>query len=87
MLDELNDSIKIELAKEGVIHEQFSLFGDDERTQVTKDRVAIEARQKRIEADKKAETEAIEKRYANCIDRTFPVAVIFLVPDNLCEAN
>ena len=87
VLDELNDSIKIELAKEGVIHEQFSLFGDDERTQVTKDKVAIEMRQKRIETDKKAETEAIEKRYANYIDRTFPVAVIFLVPDNLCEAN
>jgi hypothetical protein len=87
VLDELNESIESQLATEGVIHEQFSLFGDDERTQITKDRFAIEARQKRIESDKKAETEAIEKRYANYIDRTFPVAVIFLVPDNICEAN
>jgi hypothetical protein len=70
-----------------VIHEQMSIFGEEERTEVRKDSMAIRARQKRIEADKKAETEAIEKRYANYIDRTFPVAVIFLVPDNLCEAN
>jgi superfamily II DNA or RNA helicase len=87
VLDELDVSIKAELAKEGVIYEQFGLFGDDERSQITKDKAAIEARQKRIEADKKAETEAIEKRYANFIDRTFPVAVIFLVPDSICEAS
>ena len=51
------------------------------------EKAAIKARQKRIEQDKKAETEAIEKRYANYIDRTFPVAVIFLVPEHLCEAD
>ncbi|MCU8245362.1 DISARM system SNF2-like helicase DrmD [Vibrio vulnificus] len=87
VLDELDHSIGEQLSLEGVLHEQLSLFGEDERTEVRKDRAAIEARQQRIESDKKAETEAIEKRYANYIDRTFPVAVIFLVPDNLCEAN
>jgi len=87
VLDELDGAINAELAKEGVLHEQMSLFGNDERAEVRKDKAAIEARQKRIEQDKKAETEAIEKRYANYIDRTFPVAVIFLVPEHLCEAD
>ena len=87
VLNELNTLINIELKKEDAIHEQMSIFGENERTQVTKDIAAIVERQKRIESDKKAETEAIGKRYANYIDRTFPVAVIFLVPDNICEAN
>lgn len=87
VLDELDNSIKTELAFEDIIHDQMSLFGEDERTEIRKDKAAIEARQKRIETDKKAETEAIEKRYANYIDRTFPVAVTFLIPENLCEAN
>jgi hypothetical protein len=91
VLNELDKSIETALQEEismaNVIHEQMSIFGEEERTEVRKDSMAIRARQKRIEADKKAETEAIEKRYANYIDRTFPVAVIFLVPDNLCEAN
>ncbi|MBE8232808.1 MAG: DEAD/DEAH box helicase family protein [Endozoicomonadaceae bacterium] len=90
VLDELDNAITIELEREiamaTVIHNQMSLFDEEERTEVRKDKAAIEARQKRIESDKKAETEAIEKRYANYIDRTFPVAVIFLVPDNICEA-
>ena len=87
VLDELDNAIKTELAFEGVIHDQLSLFGDDERTEVRRDKAAIEARQKRIEADKEAETDAIEKRYANYIDRTFPVAVTFLVPEKFCEAD
>lgn len=91
VLNELNDSINTALEeeklKENVIHDQMSLFAEEERIEVRKDKAAIEARQKRIESDKKAETEAIEKRYANYIDRTFPVAVTFLVPENLCEAN
>lgn len=87
VLDELDNAIKTELAFEGVIHDQLSLFGEDERTEVRRDKAAIEARQKRIESDKKAETDAIEKRYANFIDRTFPVAVTFLVPERFCEAN
>lgn len=91
VLNELNKSIEDALEEDrlmaSVMHDQMSLFAEEERTEVRKDKAAIEARQKRIESDKKAETEAIEKRYANYIDRTFPVAVTFLVPENLCEAN
>jgi superfamily II DNA or RNA helicase len=91
VLNELDKSIETALQEEismvNVIHEQMSIFGEERRTEVRKDSMAIRARQKRIEADKKAETEAIEKRYGNYIDHTFPVAVIFLVPDNFCEAN
>jgi hypothetical protein len=48
--------------------------------QVKKDVQALEARLARIPEERKEEKTAIEKHYANPVDRTFPVAVVFLVP-------
>jgi hypothetical protein len=81
VLDELERSIRGELIKDQQ-PEQFSLFSDDERTQLRRDIAALDARLKRIPAERVQEVEAIEARYAKLADRTFPVAIIFLVPES-----
>ena len=79
VLDELEKSIRNELKKDQQ-PAQLSLFTEDERTQLRRDTAALEARLARIPAERQQEAEAIETRYAKLNDRTFPVAVIFLVP-------
>ena len=81
MLDELGKAIHSEL-KKGQQPEQLSLFTEDERTQLRRDIAALEARFARIPDERQMETQAIEARYAKLDDRTFPVAVIFLVPES-----
>ncbi len=79
VLDELERAIRSELAKDQQ-PEQLSLFTEDERTQLKRDTAALEARLARIPAEREQESRAIEARYADFVDRTFPVAVVFLVP-------
>ena len=79
VLDELEVAIQLELKKEQQPGQLF-LFSEDERTQLRRDTAALEARLARIPAERQQEAEAIETRYAKLNDRTFPVAVIFLVP-------
>ena len=43
---------------------------------------ALETRLARIPDERRMETQAIEARYAKLDDRTFPVAVIFVVPES-----
>ncbi len=81
VLNELEKSIRGELMKDQQ-PEQLSLFSDDERTQLKRDVAALEARLQRIPAERKQEVEAIEDRYTKLTDRTFPVAIIFLVPES-----
>lgn len=78
----LKKAIQGELNKDH-LPEQFSLFSEDERTQLRRDTAALEARFKRIPTERMQETEAIETRYAKLDDRTFPVAVIFVVPASI----
>ncbi|HEY8585655.1 MAG TPA: DISARM system SNF2-like helicase DrmD [Rhodanobacter sp.] len=80
VLDELEKAIQSELKKEQQ-PEQFSLFTEDERTQLRRDIAALEARLARIPDERRLETQAIEARYDKLDDRTFPVAVIFIVPE------
>ena len=80
VLDELEKAIQSELKKEQQ-PEQFTLFTEDERTQLRRDISALEARLARIPDERRLETQVIESRYAKLNDRTFPVAVIFLVPE------
>ena len=80
VLDELEKAIQTELKKDQK-PAQLSLFSEDERTQLRHDTAALEARLERIPAERQQEVEAIETRYAKLDDRTFPVAVIFLVPE------
>jgi superfamily II DNA or RNA helicase len=81
VLDELERSIRGELIKDQQ-PEQLSLFSDDERTQLRRDIAALQTRLERIPAERMQEVEAIEARYAKFVDRTFPVAIIFLVPES-----
>lgn len=81
VLDELEKAIQSELKKERQ-PEQLSLFTEDERTQLRRDIAALEARLARIPDERRMETHAIEARYAKLDDRTFPVAVIFVVPES-----
>jgi len=80
VLDELEKAIQSELEK-GQKPEQLSLFTEDERLQLRRDIAALEARLARIPEEREMETRAIETRYAKLDDRTFPVAVIFAVPE------
>ncbi|HBP2469859.1 TPA: helicase, partial [Pseudomonas aeruginosa] len=81
VLDELEKAIQSEL-KKGEQPEQLSLFTEDERTQLRRDIAALEARLAHIPDERRMETQAIESRYAKLDDRTFPVAVIFVVPES-----
>jgi SNF2 family DNA or RNA helicase len=82
VLAELARGIETELAKTDE-PEQFELFSEDERTQLRRDNDALRARLARIPEERELEIAAIEHRYADFVDRTFPVAVIFLVPRSM----
>ncbi|PIY97393.1 MAG: helicase, partial [Hydrogenophilales bacterium CG_4_10_14_0_8_um_filter_62_70] len=86
VLDELEKAIQNELKKDQQ-PEQLSLFTEDERTQLRRDTAALEARLDRIPAERIQEAQAIETRYASFIDRTFPVAVIFFVPESAAQGG
>jgi len=86
VLDELEKAIQSELKKDQQ-PEQMSLFTEDERTQLRRDTAALEARLARIPAERIQEIQAIETRYAKLIDRTFPVAVVFLIPESSVQGG
>lgn len=83
VLDELEASIRKELKSDrqgGQLY--LPGFTPEEMAQVKKDVHALEARLARIPEEREEEKAAIEKHYANPVDRTFPVAVVFLVPQS-----
>jgi len=82
VLDDLELALKKELAEDDE-PVQLSLFSEDERTQLTRDREALERRLARIPKEREKEVQAVEERYSNAIDHTFPVAVLLLVPSSL----
>ena len=81
ILDELARAIEEEL-KSGLKPEQLDLFTDAERTQLSRDVEALKARLARLPEEREREVEAIESRYRDFTARTFPVAVVFLVPES-----
>lgn len=80
ILDDLDANIRKELKDPGLVQMTFGFFNDEEKSQLQKDRNALQTRLERIPGEKEQEKATIEKHYANPQDRTFPVAVIFLVP-------
>jgi len=84
VLADLEKALHDELAVESG-PQQLSLFSEDERTQLRRDRAALEARLTRIPLEREQELRAIENRYSNVREHTFPVAVIMLVPEALTE--
>jgi superfamily II DNA or RNA helicase len=81
ILDDLAGNLETELKKEEP--RQLALFTEDERTQVRKDRLALEARLARIPEEKERERRGVEDRYSGLVEHSFPIAVIFLVPESL----
>lgn len=83
ILDELEKTIRNEL-NDDALPQQMVLpgFEPEERNQIRKDIEALRLRLVRIPEERELEKTAIEKRYAGLTDRTFPVAVVFLVPES-----
>lgn len=86
VLDDLERALRDELTKDEQ-PKQLSLFTEDERTQLARDRAALEARLARIPEEREQEVTGIEARYAGLTDRTFPVAVVLLVPASLANGG
>ncbi|CUH46442.1 DISARM system SNF2-like helicase DrmD [Ruegeria atlantica] len=86
LLSELQNSLEMELKKDNE-PQQLSLFTEDERFQLTRDREALEQRLSRIPEELEAETMAIDARHSNITDHTFPVAVVLLVPESMAKGE
>ncbi|WP_300162268.1 DISARM system SNF2-like helicase DrmD [Solidesulfovibrio sp.] len=86
VLDELETSIRKEL-KSDLHGGQLYLPGlsPEELAQVKKDVHALKDRLARIPEERVEEQATIEKHYARPVDRTFPVAVVFLVPKSISK--
>ena len=80
ILDDLDANIRRELEEPEELQMTFQFYSDMEKDQLKKDRNALRARLERIPQERIQETETIERHYENPQPRTFPVAVIFLVP-------
>ena len=61
---------------------QMELWPVEQRDQLRRDVESLRARLVRIPDEREREVAAIETRYAGLVDRTFPVAVVFLVPQS-----
>lgn len=82
ILDELEKTIQNEL-RENALPQQIALFDlEEERNQVRRDIEALKARLSRIPGERELEKMMVEKRYSGLVDRTFPVAVVFLIPES-----
>lgn len=82
VLVELRRGIEAELAAaESPL--QYELWSETEQAQLARDRANLRARLDSIPLEIERETAAIQARYANPAPRLFPVAVTYLVPENL----
>ena len=80
VLADLDKMIRKELAEDERPY-QAELFPTDEREQLNRDREALRCRLERIPEVRDRELAAIRRRYSELADRTFPVAVEFLIPE------
>ena len=80
ILDDLDANIRKELDEPEDLQMTFAFFTEDEKNQLRKDKNALRTRLSRIPQEKEQETATIEKHYADPQTRTFPVAVVFLIP-------
>ena len=81
ILTELAKAIEQELAEPE--YRQLELFTDNERSQLSRNTQALQARLERIPSEIKAEKRAVRTRYADPQPRQFPVAVTFLIPEHM----
>lgn len=79
VLDDLTTMIEREL-KDSKKFVQLQLWPSDQREALRKDMESLRSRLQRIPEERKRELGNLGRRYADPIDRTFPVAVEFIVP-------
>jgi len=84
ILTELKKSIEAELNDPEYV--QGLLFDDPEKERFERNKDAMRTRTKEIPAEIKRETEAIRARFADPQARMFPVAVTFMIPENMAQA-
>ena len=86
ILDELERMIRKELGIEDdkPRYVQMTLnFSDLEKEELKRDLSALRARLEQIPSEREKEVASIEKHYSDAKALTFPVAVVFLVPENV----
>jgi superfamily II DNA or RNA helicase len=81
ILTELANAIKKELAEPEVV--QLGLWTSEEREQLNRNMDALKHRLAAIPGEIEQEKEVIQKRFAAPQARTFPVAVVILIPERL----
>ncbi|MDQ2716480.1 MAG: DISARM system SNF2-like helicase DrmD [Chloroflexota bacterium] len=85
ILSELKESIMQELRQPEVVQLQLTGFSTEERQQYERDLSALEARAAQIDAEIEQERSRVQQRFADPQPRLFPVAVTYLVPENLAR--
>ncbi len=85
ILTELKRAIETELREPAVTQLMLPAFSDAERDQFARNVDSLRARAARIPEEIAAETAAVRARYADPRPRLFPVAVTFLVPEQLAR--
>lgn len=86
ILSELKANILRELHQPDIVQLEFAGFSHEERQQYERDCSALAERATHIESEIEMETARIQQRFANPQPRLFPVAVTYLVPEQLARA-
>lgn len=85
VLEDLERNIRKELEDQGPLQLELALWPDEQRNQFERDLESLKARLSLIPEERMKEIAVIESRYEGLKDRTFPVAVMFLVPQSQLE--
>lgn len=86
VLDNLTKMIQGEL-KSSDRYIQLELWPAEQQEALRRDIESLRSRLERIPEERQREIENIRRRYADPIDRTFPVAVEFIIPANFMEGR
>ena len=84
LLTELENGIKKELKEAGegkIFQMSFEGFDDEAKQEVKRDLDALRARLAQIPEERRKEKAILEQHYSDMKDLTFPVAILFLVPE------
>lgn len=86
VLDDLSKMIEREL-KDTTRYVQGELWPQEQQEALRRDIEALRSRLQRIPSERAQEVENIRRRYAEPIDRTFPVAVEFILPASFVKGG
>ena len=86
VLDDLEETLAKAIAEDQQ-PVQLSWLSEDERTQFTRDRAALEMRLARIPVERKQEQREIEERHSHPKEHTFPAGIVLIVPAALARSK